>query len=151
MRNISLILAPAVAAVLWASPAAQAATPAVQITRIHYDSPGSDRGGNKSVNGEYIVILNTTRKPIGLEGWTIRDKTGFVYEFGPDVVLGGKKKLVLRSGQGDDGASTVYWGRRWYVWNNDKDTAYLRRADGRLVDKCAYDSSRHDHTNCQER
>jgi hypothetical protein len=42
----------------------------------------------------------------------------------------------------------LYWGRRWYVWNNNKDTAYVRTAAGTLVDSCAYDSTRYDYKNC---
>ncbi|WP_141704499.1 lamin tail domain-containing protein [Planobispora rosea] len=135
------------AAVPLAQPAA-AAAPAVQITRLYYDSPGVDRRSNSSLNAEYVTILNTTRRAITLQGWTIRDKTGYAYAFGPDVVLGAGKRLTLRTGQGDDGTSTVYWNRRQYVWNNDKDTAYLRRADGKLIDSCSYNSTRYDYTNC---
>ncbi|MEU7896330.1 lamin tail domain-containing protein [Nonomuraea sp. NPDC049152] len=76
--------------------------PAVQIAKVYYDSPGVDRRSNASLNGEYVTILNTTRKPIDLEHWTIKDKTGYTYTFGPDAVLGPGKKLTLRTGQGSD-------------------------------------------------
>lgn len=135
------------AALLTYAPAAQAAAPSVQITRVYYDSPGSDRGGNKSVNGEYIVFKNTTRRAVELAGWTVRDKNGFRYTFG-DVTLRPGKSVRLRSGMGNDGTSTVYWQRKWYVWNNDKDTAYLRSATGKLIDSCSYNSSRVDYVNC---
>ncbi|MEO3811024.1 lamin tail domain-containing protein [Sphaerisporangium sp. B11E5] len=129
------------------SPAQAAAVPSVQITRVWYDSPGVDRRGNASLNAEYVRIKNTTRKVIDLEGWTLRDKTGYKYLFGALVIKPGKT-ITIRTGQGDSGTSTVYWGRRAYVWNNDTDTAFLRRADGRLVDSCAYDSTRYDYVNC---
>src|SRR5215208_7342641 len=36
-------------------------------------------------------------------------------------------------------ASThLYWGREWYVWNNNGDKVILRRADGSLKDTCSY-------------
>ncbi|WP_442942208.1 lamin tail domain-containing protein [Nonomuraea sp. NBC_00507] len=54
------------------------------------------------MNAEYITVLNTTTRTVDLEGWTIRDKTGYTYEFGPDVVLGAKKRITLRSGQGEE-------------------------------------------------
>ncbi|MEV0584503.1 lamin tail domain-containing protein [Nonomuraea sp. NPDC050310] len=149
MKTIPLIAAVAAASAFLSATPAEAALPAVQITRVYYDSPGSDRRSNASLNGEYVVIHNTTRRAIDLEGWQVRDKTGYSYEFGPDVILGANKKITLRTGSGSDGASTLHWGRRQYVWNNDKDTAYVRKPDGRLVDSCAYNSSRYDYKNCQ--
>ncbi|MFD1940065.1 lamin tail domain-containing protein [Nonomuraea mangrovi] len=128
--------------------APSSAAPAVQITKVYYDSPGVDRRSNTSLNGEYVTILNTTRRPVDLEQWTIKDKTGYTYTFGPDAVLGPGKKLTLRTGQGSDTPSTSYWGRRAYVWNNDKDIAYLRDPDGKLIDSCSYNSSRTDYRNC---
>ncbi|WP_307832747.1 lamin tail domain-containing protein [Planomonospora sp. ID91781] len=142
----SALLAAAVLAP--ALPAHAAAVPAIQITRVYYDSPGTDRRSNTSLNGEYVTVKNTTRRAIDLAGWTIRDKTGYTYTVGDDVLLGAGKKLTLRTGQGRDTATTLYWGRRAYVWNNDRDTAYVRRPDGRLVDSCAYDSTRADYTTC---
>ncbi|GAA4953770.1 hypothetical protein HD597_001287 [Nonomuraea thailandensis] len=117
---------------------AQAAAPALQIVKIYYDSPGADRRSNESLNAEYITLLNTTRKAIDLEGWSVRDKTGYAYEFGADVVLGAKKRITVRTGQGNDGTSSVFWNRRQYVWNNDQDTAYVRNSGGKLVDSCSY-------------
>ncbi|MEV4161421.1 lamin tail domain-containing protein [Nonomuraea dietziae] len=148
MRSLPLVTsALAVAAVLVPSLPAQAA-PAIQITRVYYDSPGSDRRSNTSLNGEYVTITNNTSRAIDLEGWALKDKTGYTYTFGPDVILGARKKITVRSGQGSDGTSTVYWGRRAYVWNNDRDAAYIRRADGKLIDYCSYHSTRYDYKNC---
>lgn len=138
----------ATACLLTAAPPAHAAVPAIQIVKIYYDSPGVDRRTNASLNGEYVVIRNTTRAAVDLEGWTVRDKTGYTYAFRPAQVLGAGKNLTLRTGQGRSGTSTVYWGRRAYVWNNDKDTAYVRRDDGKLIDSCSYASTRQDSKNC---
>ncbi|GIH71536.1 lamin tail domain-containing protein [Sphaerimonospora thailandensis] len=149
MRHVSLIVGTLVAAVtvpLAAGPA-QAARPAVEITKIYYNSPGSDRGGNRSLNAEYITIRNNTKKKISLKGWTIRDKTGFRYTFGK-VALKSGKKLTLHTGQGRDGTRDVYWNRRWYVWNNTGDKAYLRNDAGKLIDSCAYKGTRRGYKNC---
>ncbi|WP_433498972.1 lamin tail domain-containing protein [Sphaerimonospora sp. CA-214678] len=149
MRHIPLVVgtfAAAMAVPLAAGPA-QAARPTVQITKIHYDSPGSDRGGNRSLNAEYITIRNNTKKKVSLKGWTIRDKANFRYTFG-NVSLKPGKKLTLRTGQGRNGTATVYWNRRWYVWNNDRDKAYLRDAKGKLVDSCSYTGTRRGYTTC---
>ncbi|WP_433259425.1 lamin tail domain-containing protein (plasmid) [Streptosporangium sp. CA-135522] len=107
-----------------------------------------DRRSNASLNGEYVTIRNTTRTAIDLTGWSLRDKTGYVYTFGDDVLLAAGKRLTLRTGQGRDSATTLYWGRRQYVWNNDTDAASLRRPDARLIDTCAYNSTRADAITC---
>ena len=138
----------AAAVLLALTPAAQAATPAVQFVKVYYDSPGSDLRSNASLNGEYVVIKNTTTKAINLGGWAISDKTGYKYAFQAGVALKPGKTYTLRTGTGNDGSSGVYWNRRAYVWNNDKDTAYVRRSDGKLIDSCPYNSTRADYTNC---
>jgi hypothetical protein len=126
---------------------AHASVPAVRFTRIWYDSPGADRRSNASLNAEYVRIANASRKTVNLNNWTLRDKTGYRYTFGA-VLLKPGKTLTVRTGRGRDTRTTVYWGRRAYVWNNGKDTAYLRNAAGRLVDSCSYNSTRVDYTNC---
>ena len=50
----------AVAAPIAAASSAQA-LPAIMISKVQFDSPGADRGGNTSLNAEYVVIKNTTR------------------------------------------------------------------------------------------
>ncbi|NRQ38600.1 lamin tail domain-containing protein, partial [Nonomuraea sp. NN258] len=125
------------------------AAPALQITKIYYDSPGSpDHGANSSLNGEYAQISNTSRKAVSLEGWTLRDKTSrsdHVYTFGA-FTLGAGKTVTVRTGKGRNTRTTLYWGRSGgtfaYIWNQVRDTAYLRDPAGALVDSCSYNSSR---------
>ncbi|MEV5328529.1 lamin tail domain-containing protein [Nonomuraea sp. NPDC052634] len=142
-------VAPAVAALVSAvTLAAGTALPAaartaphpVRIVKIYYDSPGGDRRTNDSLNAEYITLLNTSRRAVNLKGWKVRDKSGYTYKFGK-VVLRAKKRVTLRTGQGDDGVAVVYWNRKQYVWNNDEDTAYLLDRKGRQVDSCSYKAS----------
>lgn len=137
-------------AVAVVSQPAQAAAPAVRITKIYYDSPGSpDNGGNTSLNGEYIQLKNMTKKKISLKGWTIRDKTkrdDHIYTFGK-FTLGAAKTVTLRTGKGRDTSTTLYWGRGGngtfaYIWNQTSDTAYLHSPAGVLIDSCSYNSSR---------
>ncbi|MEU8178277.1 lamin tail domain-containing protein [Microbispora hainanensis] len=156
MRTRSLLAVAAVAAgVAAVSQPAHAAGPAVRITKIYYDSPGSpDNGANKSLNGEYVQIKNTTKKAVSLKGWTVRDDTkrsDHVYTFGR-FTLGAGKTVTLRTGRGKNTATTLYWGRGGgtlaYIWNQTKDKAFLRNASGKLVDSCAYNSSRQDYKIC---
>ena len=121
-------------------PVRAAPKPVVEITRIQYDSPGSDRGGRASLNAEYIRFANTGRKTVDLEGWYLRNNS-FRYTFGR-VSLKPGKKLTLRSGNGRDSASTLYWDRQGYAWNNTADLAILRNEAGELIDLCSYNSSK---------
>ncbi|MEV4470220.1 lamin tail domain-containing protein [Nonomuraea sp. NPDC049504] len=134
---------------------AYAAAPAVQITKIYYDSPGSpDNGGNSSLNGEYVQVRNMTKKAVNLRGWTMRDATrrqDHIYTFGTFTLKPGKT-VTLRTGKGKNTSTTRYWGRSGgtlaYIWNQSKDTAYLRNAAGKLIDSCSYNSSRDDYKVC---
>ncbi|MFG3436997.1 lamin tail domain-containing protein [Nonomuraea sp. NPDC047897] len=155
------LAAPLVALVVTATaltPAApaQAAAPTVKISRIWYDSPGSpDSGANSSVNGEYVQVKNTGRSAVNLRGWTVRDQTtraDHVYTFGTFTLRAGKT-VTLRTGKGRDTSTTLFWGRSGggtyaYIWNQTKDTGYLRDARGRLVHSCSYNSARSDYKNC---
>ncbi|MCG5220200.1 lamin tail domain-containing protein [Streptosporangium sp. KLBMP 9127] len=127
----------ALASLAVAVPADAAAVPKIQFTKAYFDSPGSDRGGNSSLNGEYVVLKNTTRATVNLQGWLLRDVNGFKYVFGP-VKLKPGKQLTVRSGQGGDTSTTVYWNRKWYVWNNDQDTASLYNVGRNRVDSCTW-------------
>ncbi|MFD0890092.1 lamin tail domain-containing protein [Streptosporangium algeriense] len=157
MRSLPLACAVALAAAVLAPalPVQAAAAPSLQITRIWYNSPGSpDFGANSSLNGEYIQVKNTTRRAVNLKGWTIRDKTrraDHVYTFG-SFTLGAGKTVTLRTGKGRNTSTTRYWGRRGgtlaYIWNQTRDTGYLRDPSGALVDSCSYNSSRVEYVDC---
>jgi hypothetical protein len=131
------VIALAGAAVTSAGPAAAAAQP-VRITKVVYDSPGSDDRSNASLNGEYVRITNTSTQTKVLTGWTLRDAT-HVYKFGT-LSLGPRKSVVVRTGKGTNSATTRYWGSRAYVWNNTGDKATLKNAAGTTVSTCTWTS-----------
>lgn len=138
MRSGILAAVAAAATLLALTPAAEAAAPAVQITKVYYDSPGADLRSNSSLNAEYVVLKNTTRATIQLEEWTLRDRTGYEYEFGRFSLRPGRT-VTVRTGKGRDTSMTVYWNRRQYVWNNDRDTAGIYRgSDLRRIDTCSW-------------
>ncbi len=111
----------------------------VVIWNAHYDSPGADLGGNASLNAEYIALKNTSTSAKTITGWTLRDKQGYIYKF-PTTTIGAGKYLYIRTGKGTNNASTRYWNRTWYVWNNSGDTAYLRNSAGAGVSTCGWGS-----------
>ena len=73
MRVRALFIACLVAAssFLVAAPA-QAARATVYIYKVYFDSPGADRGGNSSLNAEYVVIRNGDNVAHSVSGWTVR-------------------------------------------------------------------------------
>jgi hypothetical protein len=88
-----------------------------------------------------VVIRNGDDVSHSVSGWTVRDAAGNVYKFGT-LRLGAGKQAMIHTGDGtrySTSASThLYWGREWYVWNNNGDKVILRRADGSLKDTCTY-------------
>jgi hypothetical protein len=137
----ALIAATAVAAlvagVALAPDAIAASTSGARITAIYFDSPGADRGGNTSLNGEWVRIKNYTSTRKTLTGWTLRDRQNHVYKF-PSFSLAAGASVRIHTGSGTNTGSNLYWRKSWYVWNNTGDTAYLRNAAGTLRDTCAY-------------
>ncbi len=124
--------------------AAQSSAPAsaaycVGIYRIYYNSPGSDTGSNTSLNGEWIQLHNKCSTSRSLTNAKIKDYVGHTYTFGT-YALGGGKYVKVHTGKGTNTTTDRYQGRAWYVWNNDKDTAYLYNGSGTLLDKCSYNN-----------
>jgi P pilus assembly chaperone PapD len=150
MRPASLLAAAAMtgATLVAVVPAADAATPVVQITRVSYDSPGADLRSNTSLNAEYVTLKNTTKSAINLEKWVLRDASGYKYRFLKFVLKPGKQ-VTVRSGKGTDTTTTVYWNRGQYVWNNPGDTAGVYRgSDLKKIDTCSWKGIGSGHTTC---
>lgn len=112
----------------------------VQLTKIQYDSPGTDTGSNASINGEWVRLTNKTSKTINLRNWTVRDAAGHVYKFTTSQSLAAGKNLFVLTGKGTNGkpAGYRYWGSSSYVWNNAGDTATLKDPTGKTIDSCKW-------------
>lgn len=136
MRRMLLVVLVTLSGVLVGGPA-EAAGP-LQFGRINYDPSGKDDATNASVNGEYVVIRNTsTASTRCLTGWTVKDVANHTYKFG-SFCLGAGKSVYLHSGKGTNTATRRYWGSGWHIWNNTGDTAYLRNSAGTLMDSCRW-------------
>lgn len=130
----------AAAVLLTLTPPAQAATPIVEIVKVYYDSPGKDTRSNASLNAEYVVLKNNSNVTMQMMDWIVRDETGYKYRF-PFFSLKSGKTVTIRSGKGANTATTMYWGRASYVWNNSPggDTASLYWSSGpKRVDVCRW-------------
>ncbi|MFI6699193.1 lamin tail domain-containing protein [Streptomyces sp. NPDC050509] len=125
----------------------RAAAGSVHLYKIYYDSPGTDNRSSASLNAEYVQIRNTTSKAVSLKGWTLVDASNHKYVFGT-YSLGKGKTVTVRTGKGKDTAANRYQNRAAYVWNNDKDTATLKKANGTKADTCSYNSTKVDYKMC---
>jgi hypothetical protein len=122
------------------NPVSAQAASAIQITKVYYNSPGSDTGSNTSLNAEWVRITNTGTTARYLTGWTLRDAQGLVYTFGTFRLAAGAR-VYIHTGKGTNTASHRYMQRGWYVWNNTGDKATLRTADGVWIDSCSWISN----------
>ncbi len=115
---------------LWAgSPAA------LKILHIEADAPGND---SENPNGEWIEIVNQGSEPVQMQGYTLKDEANHIYTFEAFTVRPGAS-FRLYTGQGSDSTTELFWGFSGEsVWNNGSDAAFLRDADGALVDTLAY-------------
>lgn len=125
-----------------------AATGKIKFTKLYADSPGTDRGSNKSLNAEYVVVHNGGSKKIKLAGYKIKDKSGHTYSFPSSFSLKAGRSVTVHTGHGTNTASNLYWKQNWYIWNNTTDTAYLVKS-GTRKDTCTF-PSRHSkpYVNC---
>jgi hypothetical protein len=120
--------------------AATAPAPTIQLTKIYYNSPGSDTRTTASLNAEYVRLTNQTRATINLKGWTLRDAAGHTYTFGSYNLAAGKR-VYVHTGKGTNGrpdAQHRYWGSGNYIWNNTGDTATLRNNAGKPAHTCKW-------------
>ncbi|MET9646222.1 lamin tail domain-containing protein [Streptomyces syringium] len=108
------------------------ATSPVVIGKIQYDSPGADDRSNRSLNAEWVDIVNTGRHAVNLKGWTLKDADRHTYRFG-HLRLAAHQKVRVHTGIGRDTVRDVYQNRRAYVWDNKKDTATLRDDHDRVI------------------
>ncbi|MEU5942092.1 lamin tail domain-containing protein [Micromonospora sp. NPDC047548] len=139
--GFAVALAATVGGTLAVAAPAQAATPAVQITKVYYNSPGTDNRSNSSLNAEYVKLTNRRSTTINLKSWTLRDKSNHVYKFSGDFRLAKGASVYIHTGKGTNTSTHRYWGSGAYIWNNTGDTAYLRNSAGTAIDSCSWGSS----------
>jgi hypothetical protein len=134
------------AATYVALPAGAAAAPQLQFTYVYYDSPGTDNRSNASLNAEYVRIHNNGPAN-NLNRWTLKDAANHTFTF-PNLPIARGANVWVKTGKGTNSSSTLFWGQGNYVWNNDKDTATLRSASGRVYDTCSWSRTGTGRTGC---
>lgn len=145
-RFLAILLAALVVAtpLAIAPPAAEAAVKKpLDIVKVYYDPPGTDKHNNAGRTKEYIQVKNTGKKTLTLTGYVIRDNGPQKYSFPKGTKLAPGKTLTIRSGTGKNTKTTLYWGKASYIWNNPGDTARLYNAKGTLLESCKYKGGKH--------
>ena len=121
---------------MWAPDACgPAPPPGATIASVEYDPPGPD---DERLNDEFVTIRNGGNQPLNVARWILRDEsTRNRYEFkGPNLKPG--EAVTVRTGCGNDQASTVYWCSDAPIWSNAGDTAILQDGHGSVVDRWTY-------------
>lgn len=107
------------------------ASTAVRIAEIEGNPPGND---GYDLNGEYVVIRNDGGTPVDLTKWKLRDdSTQNRFWFPEEFVLGPGRQVTVHVGRGDNTDDTLYWGRRFPIWDNSGDAAILLDPKGNFV------------------
>jgi Lamin Tail Domain len=133
VKRIVLLFMAMAMGLIMASGVALAAGP-IQIVGLRCDALGDD---TKNLNGEYVVLQNTSRKSVVLAGWRIQDRgRNHVYTFPAGFKLGPNAVVRVHTGEGRDKPGDLYWNQGSSVWNNppEGDTATLRNRAGTIKD-----------------
>jgi|GEM_PF-408888 len=109
-----------------ASDTSSGVTPAIAITSVNFKEPAPVRD---HLNDEWVEITNKGTATQDMNGWTLSDASNHTYIF-QDFILTPKASAKIHTGEGDNGATDLYWGRTSSVWNNGGDTATLKDGSG---------------------
>lgn len=109
---------------LWAAPAGSP----LEIVRLQYDAPGND---NFNLNEEWIEFR--VLRAGSLAGYAVEDESGHRYYF-PERAFQAGQVFKLRTGQGSDTQTDLYWGASGSaIWNNNGDTVKVLDSQGHVV------------------
>ncbi len=82
---------------------------------------------------EWVSIRNTGEASVDVQGCTLSDQgSTHVYTF-PSFVLGAGATVTVHSGGGTNTGTDLFWGIGPSVWDDDCDTATLKRPDGAVI------------------
>ncbi len=106
----------------------------IGIFYIHANAEGNDCN---NLNDEYITLKNSCGFSYDITGWRVTDETSRDPYVFPNFVLESNSEVTLYTGCGIDAQKSLYWcssGRQCNaVWNNAKDTIFIRNNQGDLV------------------
>jgi len=103
--------------------------PPVEIIYIEYAPVNT-------ITGEYVDIKNNQTSPVDMTKWTLSDAVSNTFTF-PSFILQPQAMVRVWGISGTNDVANLYWGRT-AIWNNDKDTAILRDAQGMEIHQYIY-------------
>lgn len=80
--------------------------------------------GAGDLANERVAIEHTGSQDVTLAGWRLRDQNGNEYRF-PALVLHPGASVDVFTGQGENSASGLYWGRMVAVWATGEEATLL--------------------------
>ena len=108
----------------------------ISIIDFHYDAKGND---NNNLNDEYVTFKSQCDSSVKMTKWEVKDAGTHIYMF-KTFIVEPNNNFILYSGSGTDSNNNLYWNSNGAIWNNDKDTLFLRDAAGNLVLTYSYPS-----------
>jgi hypothetical protein len=101
----------------------------IAITSVNFAAPSPEKD---NLGEEWVEITNQGSSEVSLTDWTLEDAQNHSYTF-PDFGLAAGAAVKVRTGEGTDSATDLFWNRSSSVWNNDGDVATLMDASGNIV------------------
>ncbi|MEK6967842.1 MAG: lamin tail domain-containing protein [Nanoarchaeota archaeon] len=110
----------------------------LSVIAFNYDAYGDDC---ENLNGEYVALKNTCDHACDISGWAMTNSEEHIFIF-PEYVLRSADYVFIYSGPGNNSGNYLYWDNKRgicdAVWNNDKDTLYLKNLDDQIMLKHSY-------------
>jgi len=101
----------------------------IAITTVNFAAPSPEKD---NLGEEWVEITNQGSSEVSLTDWTLEDAQNHSYTF-QDFSLAAGAAVKVRTGEGTDSATDLFWNRSSSVWNNDGDVATLMDASGNIV------------------
>jgi len=107
----------------------------LRIAAINENAPGPERA---NLTDEYVTFANGGDAPLDLSGWRVSDAAGHTYTVPSGTTLPVGGRLTLRTGEGTDTDTDLYWGSGNPVWNDTGDTISVFDDVGALLLRESY-------------
>lgn len=99
---------------------------------------GGVEGTSEDSANELVTLENAGRSAVDFSGWTLSNSLRETFAFPSGFVLPVGAQVTIHSSCGENTAADLYWCSGHAVWDDKKDTARLRTADGRVEAIHAY-------------
>lgn len=80
------------------------------------------------------VLIENQGGPQDMTGWSLSNRRSETYFFPPGYILEQDGSVRVWTGDGENTAIELYWGRSDEAWDDDQDTVRLRDNAGVIID-----------------